>query len=113
MAQTPDRALQENGSVTLFMLRGRGRESRLQSLVDVGSTMSEPEKKGSPWPWVLVPIAAISMFFVLRECRQHLPPAPDHVAAPAASVPPKATPAEPATAPQAETPAPEPAPAPQ
>ena len=37
--------------------------------------MSEPEKKGSPWPWFLVPVAAISLFFVLRECRQSLPPA--------------------------------------
>ena len=53
------------------MLRGWGRESRLQSLVDVGSTMSEPEKKGSPWPWILVPVAAIGLFFVLRECRQN------------------------------------------
>lgn len=45
--------------------------------------MSEVEKKGSPWPWFLVPIAAVSLFFVLRECRSHLPPAPDHSAAPA------------------------------
>jgi len=65
--------------------------------------MSEPEKKGSPWPWILVPIAAIIMFFVLRECRQNLPPAPDHATAPAASPDPK--PAEAETAP-----APEPAP---
>ena len=70
--------------------------------------MSEPEKKGSPWPWILVPIAAIIMFFVLRECRQHLPPAPDHTPAPAATVPSETKPAEPAAAP-----APEPAPAPQ
>jgi hypothetical protein len=35
--------------------------------------MIEPEKKGSPWPWFLVPIAAVSLFFVLRECRQSLP----------------------------------------
>jgi hypothetical protein len=75
--------------------------------------MSEPEKKGSPWPWILVPVAAISLFFVLRECRQKLPPAPNHAPAPAATVPPApdspapvdATPAEPGT-----TPAPEPAP---
>ena len=93
----------ENGSVTFFMLRGRGRKSRLQSLVDVGSTMSEPEKKGSPWPWILVPVAAISLFFVLRECRQNLPPAPDHAAA--AAAPADAKPADPAA-----TPAPEPAP---
>ena len=37
--------------------------------------MSEPEKKGSAWPWFLVPVAAISLFFVLRQCRQNLPPA--------------------------------------
>src|SRR5262245_52853040 len=99
MAQAPDRVRRGNGSVTFFMLRGRGRESRLQSLVDVGSTMSEPEKKGSPWPWILVPVAAVIMFFVLRECRQHLPPAPDHMPAPAAGA--------------AKAPAPQSAPAPQ
>jgi len=63
--------------------------------------MSEPEKKGSPWPWILVPIAAVGMFFVLRECRQHLPPAPDH--APATAADPKPAEAE-------ATPAPAPAP---
>jgi hypothetical protein len=47
--------------------------------------MSETEKRGSPWPWILVPIAAVSLFFVLRECRQNLPPADR--AAPAATVP--------------------------
>jgi hypothetical protein len=50
--------------------------------------MSEPEKKGSPWPWILVPVAAVSLFFVLRECRQNLPPAetaPEHAAAAPAS----------------------------
>ena len=41
--------------------------------------MSEPEKKGSKWPWILVPIAAFSMFFGLRECQQRLPPA-EHAA---------------------------------
>jgi len=46
--------------------------------------MSEPEKKGSPWPWFLVPVAAISLFFVLRQCRQNLPPA-EH--APTTAVP--------------------------
>ncbi len=40
--------------------------------------MSEAEKKGSPWPWILVPVAAVSLFFVLRECRQSLPPADSH-----------------------------------
>jgi hypothetical protein len=63
--------------------------------------MSEPEKRGSPWPWILVPIAAISLFFVLRECRQNLPPAPDH----ASPVPTDPKPAEPDAAP-AQTPAP-------
>jgi hypothetical protein len=43
--------------------------------------MSEPEKKGSPWPWILVPVAAVSLFFVLRQCRQNLPPAEHAVAA--------------------------------
>lgn len=48
--------------------------------------MSETEKRGSPWPWILVPIAAVGLFFVLRECRQNLPPA-EHAPAPAAAVP--------------------------
>ena len=43
--------------------------------------MSEAEKKASPWPWILVPVAAVSLFFVLRECRSHLPPA-THTTAP-------------------------------
>jgi hypothetical protein len=52
--------------------------------------MSEPEKKGSPWPWFLVPVAAISLFFVLRQCRQNLPPAehaPTTAVAPATTTP--------------------------
>jgi hypothetical protein len=73
--------------------------------------MSEPEKKGSPWPWILVPVAAVSMFFVLRECRQKLPPAPDHSPAAAATVP--ATPESPAPADAQPEAAPAPAPAPQ
>jgi uncharacterized membrane-anchored protein len=36
---------------------------------------SDKSKKGSTWPWILVPVAAISMFFVLRYCQQHVPPA--------------------------------------
>ena len=94
------------------MLRGRGRESRLQSLVDVGSTMSEPEKKGSPWPWILVPVAAISLFFVLSECRQNLPPAPDHSAATAVPASPDSPPAADANPADAAA-APAPGPAPQ
>lgn len=71
--------------------------------------MSETEKKGSPWPWILVPVAAIGLFFVLRQCRQSLPPheqAVPEVAAPDATV--SAVPTAPASAdPQ---PAAEPAP---
>jgi hypothetical protein len=48
--------------------------------------MSETEKRGSPWPWILVPIAAVGLFFVLRECRQNLPPA-ERATAPASIVP--------------------------
>lgn len=73
--------------------------------------MSEPEKKGSPWPWILVPVAAFSLFFALRQCRQSIPPA-NHAPAPAVSVP--ATPEAPAPEPgpaESET-APAPAPAP-
>jgi len=47
--------------------------------------MSEPEKKGSKWPWILVPIAAFSVFFALRECQHRLPPT-EH-AAPAEPAP--------------------------
>jgi hypothetical protein len=74
--------------------------------------MSEPEKKGSPWPWILVPVGAVSMFFVLRECRQKLPPSPDH--SPAAPITAPATPDTPAPAAPAEAEAePAPSPAPQ
>ena len=62
--------------------------------------MSEPDKKGSPWPWILVPVAAVSLFFVLRECRQNLPPAAT------AAEPADPQPAEPEAAP-ATTPAPQ------
>jgi hypothetical protein len=36
--------------------------------------MSEPEKKGSIWPWIIVPLGAFSVFFLLRECQHRLPP---------------------------------------
>jgi hypothetical protein len=55
--------------------------------------MIEQEKKGSPWPWILVPLASVSLFFVLRECRQTLPAAEQ---APAAEVTIPATPTGPA-----------------
>ena len=44
--------------------------------------MSESDKKGSAWPWIAVPVAAISLFFVLRECQHRLPPAEHAPAAP-------------------------------
>ena len=72
--------------------------------------MSETEKKGSTWPWIAVPVAAVIVFFALRECQHRLPPA-EH--APATAVP--AAPESPAPEPtpaEAET-APAPAPAPQ
>lgn len=37
--------------------------------------MSEVEKRGSKWPWILVPLGAVALFFILRYCQQHLPPA--------------------------------------
>jgi len=73
--------------------------------------MSEPEKKGSPWPWILVPVGAVALFFVLRECRQSLPPAPDHTATPAITAPAETpAPADPQSAAPDETPAPAQAP---
>jgi len=74
--------------------------------------MSESDKKGSAWPWIAVPVAAISLFFVLRECQHRLPPAEHAPAAPAA-VPaaPDTPPADPK--PQESDAAPAAAPAPQ
>jgi hypothetical protein len=73
--------------------------------------MSEPEKKGSPWPWFLVPVGAVTLFFVLRECRQNLPPAPDQPTTPAATATPETpAPADPMPAVPEEAPAPAPAP---
>jgi len=78
--------------------------------------MSETEKKGSPWPWILVPVAAISLFFVLRQCRQNLPPAESVEAeatipavpdAPEPAVSQPAQPAQPETPPPAAEPAPQ------
>jgi hypothetical protein len=59
--------------------------------------MSEPEKKGSIWPWIIVPLGAFSVFFLLRECQHRLPPTEQATSA---------------TAPASEGTAPEPAPAP-
>ena len=56
--------------------------------------MSEAEKsdtkKGSKWPWILVPVGAVTLFFALRYCQSRIPPAEPR---PAAEV----TPAEPAS----------------
>jgi hypothetical protein len=70
--------------------------------------MSESEKKGSTWPWIAVPLAAVIVFFALRECQHRLPPA-EH--APATTAAPDVPSPEPKPA-EAET-APAPAPAPQ
>ena len=75
--------------------------------------MSEGEKKASPWPWFLVPIAAVSLFFVLRECRSHLPPAIHAAPAAAPAAPDTASPAEPAPADTAPAATSETQPAPQ
>lgn len=54
--------------------------------------MSEADKKSSKWPWILVPIGAISLFFILRYCQQHVPPPeeahPADATAPAEPAPP-------------------------
>jgi hypothetical protein len=72
----------------------------------MGRTMSETEKKGSAWPWIAVPLAAVVTFFLLRECQHRLPaaqPASSSASVPAAS-------SEPAAPAATATPAPEPAP---
>jgi hypothetical protein len=46
--------------------------------------MSEAEKKGSKWPWILVPVGAVGLFFILRECQQRLPAAEPRAQAQAA-----------------------------
>jgi hypothetical protein len=65
--------------------------------------MSELEKKGSAWPWIVVPVTAVIVFFVLRECQHRLPPA-GHAPAPTTTVP--AQPDAPAPAPAASPPEP-------
>jgi hypothetical protein len=74
--------------------------------------MSESEKKGSAWPWIAVPVAAISLFFVLRECQHRLPPAGHAPAAPV-TVPAKPDTPAPDPKPEESTAAPAPEPAPQ
>ena len=65
--------------------------------MEVGRTMSEPEKKGSIWPWIIVPLGAFSVFFLLRECQHRLPPTEQATPAAASSV--KEAAPEPAPAP--------------
>lgn len=50
--------------------------------------MSEAEKKGSKWPWILVPVGAVSLFFILRECQQRIPAAEPRAQAQTAPAPP-------------------------
>jgi hypothetical protein len=73
--------------------------------------MSETEKKGSAWPWIAVPVAAVCLFFVLRECQHRLPPA-DHATTAPVTVPaaPETSPTDPQPPPPDATPAPAPAP---
>jgi hypothetical protein len=89
-------------NVTHFMLRAGSGKRRLR-VYSMGRTMSETEKKGSAWPWIAVPLAAVVTFFLLRECQHRLPAS--HPANASAPVP--AASSEPANA---ATPAPEPAP---
>jgi hypothetical protein len=56
--------------------------------------MVEAEKKGSKWPWILVPAGAVSLFFILRYCQQHMPPAEQAAPVPESET---ATPAAPAS----------------
>jgi hypothetical protein len=75
--------------------------------------MSETEKKGSAWPWIAVPVAAVVIFFVLKECQHRLPPA-GHGSAPSVPVP--ETPSSPKPgepAPAGEQPETAPVPAPE
>jgi hypothetical protein len=74
--------------------------------------MIEPEKKGSTWPWIAVPVAAVIVFFALRECQHRLPPADHSQAEPATSDQGPATPVPDPNPGEPET-APAPAPAPQ
>ena len=68
--------------------------------------MSETEKKTSTWPWIAVPIAAVSVFFLLRECQHRLPAAES----PASSAPAEAAPPAPQPEPEPAAPATTPAP---
>ena len=71
--------------------------------------MIEPEKKGSTWPWIAVPVAAVIVFLSLGEGKNRLP-GTDH--GPATAVPaapdvpaPDPQPSDPETSPPPATPA--------
>ena len=68
--------------------------------------MIETEKKASTWPWIAVPIAAVTVFFLLRECQHRLPPA-DPATVPVDVIPeapaPTAAPVDSAAEPSADT----------
>jgi hypothetical protein len=72
--------------------------------------MSDTEKKGSVWPWILVPLAAVTVFVVLREYRSRFPSpeASSEAAVPVAPpAPAEPAPAEPAAAEPAASPPPQ------
>jgi hypothetical protein len=59
--------------------------------------MSEADKKGSRWPWILVPVGAVTLFFILRYCQKHMPPGAQPAPASESQI---VVPAEPAPPPQ-------------
>jgi outer membrane protein OmpA-like peptidoglycan-associated protein len=70
----------------------------------IGAAAQQVERKGSALPWLIVPIAALLLFFGLRSCQKEAPQAT--APAPEAAAPVEAAPApEPAVAPE-PTPAP-------
>jgi hypothetical protein len=67
--------------------------------------MSDTEKKGSVWPWILVPLAAVTVFVVLREYRSRFP-SPEASSEAAAPAVPDVPAAEPVAPPAPAEPAP-------
>jgi hypothetical protein len=58
---------------------------------DTGSplpTAVSAERRPAVWPWLLLPLAALTLFFALKTAKDSLPAGPVHHAeAPAASAP--------------------------
>ncbi len=83
--------------------------SAAMGLADFSSigTAAEAARKSPVWPWLLVPAAALSLFFSLRSCQQtavrSVPVATGEAAAPTVATPAAPTPA--AVAPAAPSPA--------